>query len=363
MRQNRPEPGDLIGERYRLLSPLGSGGMAEVFRAHDERLDRDVAVKVFRADLADAVDPQRTTRETHLLAGMSHPTVVAVLDASDDTTALPYLVMELVEGRDLGGMLADGALPPDFARRIVADVADALRLLHSRSVVHRDVKPANILVLGDAETDRTGVTAKLTDFGIARMVDGTRLTTSDSILGTAAYLSPEQVRGGGVGPASDVYSLALVLIECLSGGRAFPGPATEAAVARLTRPPALPQNASPKLAALLSRMTARDPAARPPAGEIVEALRGELVGAMTAPESLSTAPVPVLPMAAAAAAVLAEPAVAGGAAAAPAPAREGPAAVRVPPVAPEVEDRPRRRHPLLPAGLGVLCLAVLAGLG
>src|SRR4051812_11245306 len=174
VRGDRPGPGDVLGDRYRLIERLGSGGISDVFRAHDLRLDRPVAVKLFRADLADAVDPQRTSRETHLLGGLSHPTVVGVLDSSDDSCAVPYLVMELVEGQDLGRLLAAGPLSADLARRIVADVADALALLHSRSVIHRDVKPANVLVLDDAESDRTGVTAKLSDFGIAHLMDGGR---------------------------------------------------------------------------------------------------------------------------------------------------------------------------------------------
>jgi serine/threonine protein kinase len=338
-RWSRPGPGDVLGDRYQLSESLGSGGMADVFRATDLRLGRTVAVKLFRADVADAIDPQRTNRETHLLGGVNHRSVVGVLDASDDSSPVPYLVMELVEGHDLAGLLAAGPLPPDLVRRIVADVADALALLHSRTVVHRDVKPANVLVL-DAGTDRTGVTAKLTDFGIAQIVDSTRITAPDSILGTAAYLSPEQVRGGSVGAASDVYSLGLVLIECLTGDRAFPGPVSEAAVARLVRPPALPENASVGLAELLSRMTALDPEVRPTAAEVADALRGDLVGAMTAPEATSTARIPVVAVPAAASLFddLAALSDAG-------------------------EERPHRAHRVLATGFWTLVLALVAGLG
>ncbi|MDQ1513109.1 MAG: eukaryotic-like serine/threonine-protein kinase, partial [Microbacteriaceae bacterium] len=187
---------------------------------------------------------------------------------------------------------ARGPLSADFARRIIADVAAALEVLHGQGIVHRDVKPGNILVPAGARADYAGVTAKLTDFGIAQMVDGASLTGPESILGTAAYLSPEQVRGTRLRPASDVYSLGLVMLEALTGQRSFPGQAAESAVARLTRPPALPANASPALAHLLSRMTALDPADRPRAAEVASLLREDLVGAITAPDATSTAPTP-----------------------------------------------------------------------
>jgi tRNA A-37 threonylcarbamoyl transferase component Bud32 len=292
---DEPVPGDILGNRYEILEEIGRGGMATVYKGRDLRLSRKVAVKVFRGGFADAVDPRRTTQEMQLLGGVNHPAIVSVLDASNgDERFGSYLVMELVVGDDLGALLkrARGPLSADFARRIVGDVASALQLLHEKGVVHRDVKPGNILVSAGAGQGLSGVTAKLTDFGIAQMVDGAALTASDSILGTAAYLSPEQVRGSRLRPASDVYSLGLVLLETLTGRRAFPGPAAEAAVARLTRPPALPIDASPALADLLSRMTALDPSARPRAEEVAAALRGDLAGAITAPDAEHTAEVP-----------------------------------------------------------------------
>ncbi|MDQ1513621.1 MAG: eukaryotic-like serine/threonine-protein kinase, partial [Microbacteriaceae bacterium] len=228
MTNREPEPGDVLGGRYEILGELGRGGMATVYRGRDLRLQRRVAVKVFRGGFAEAVDPRRTTQEMHLLAGVNHPSVVSVLDASDgDGTFGTYLVMELVHGDDLGALLkkARGPLSADFARRIIADVAGALEVLHGQGIVHRDVKPGNILVPADARADYAGVTAKLTDFGIAQMVDGASLTGPESILGTAAYLSPEQVRGTRLRPASDVYSLGLVMLEALTGQRSFPGQA------------------------------------------------------------------------------------------------------------------------------------------
>lgn len=276
--EREPGPGDVLAGRYEIQSELGRGGMATVYRGLDRRLERRVAVKVFRGGFAEAVDPKRTTQEMRLLAAVNHPSVVAVLDASrGDGVFGAFLVMELVVGDDLGALLhrARGALSPDFARRIVADVASALTALHAQGVVHRDVKPANILVPTAAMSSPTAVAAKLTDFGIAQLVDGARLTGPDSILGTAAYLSPEQVRGAPPRPASDVYSLGLVLLEAVSGRRAFPGPAAESAMARLHRPPALPEEASPALAELLSRMTALDPAHRPAASDVAAILRAQ----------------------------------------------------------------------------------------
>jgi serine/threonine protein kinase len=302
MAEREATTGDVLGGRYELQAELGRGGMATVFSGMDLRLQRRVAIKVFRGGFSEAVDPQRTTQEMRLLAAVNHPSVVSVLDASNgDGVFGAFLVMELVVGDDLGRLLhrARGALSADFARRIVADVAGALATLHAQGVVHRDVKPANILVPTSASTSSSGVAAKLTDFGIAQLVDGARLTAPDSILGTAAYLSPEQVRGAPPRPASDIYSLGLVLLEALTGKRAFPGSAAEAAMARLQRPPALPEDASPALADLLSRMTALDPSHRPAAADVAGTLRDLLVGRVTAPDATQTAPTPVAGLAAA----------------------------------------------------------------
>ncbi|WP_158590068.1 serine/threonine-protein kinase [Amnibacterium setariae] len=296
MPERDPGPGDVLAGRYEIQTELGKGGMATVFSGLDRRLQRRVAIKVFRGGFSEAVDPKRTTQEMRLLAAVNHPSVVSVLDASNgDGVFGAFLVMELVVGDDLGALLhrARGPLAADFARRIVADVAGALAVLHAQGVVHRDVKPANILVPTAAAASTTTVSAKLTDFGIAQLVDGARLTGPESILGTAAYLSPEQVRGAAPRPASDIYSLGLVLLEALTGKRAFPGPAAEAAMARLQRPPALPEDASPALADLLSRMTALDPEHRPSASDVAASLRELLVGRVTAPEAAQTAPTPV----------------------------------------------------------------------
>ncbi|HEY8319695.1 MAG TPA: serine/threonine-protein kinase [Amnibacterium sp.] len=268
--------GTTFDDRYRIGDLLGRGGMADVWRATDLDTGSEVAVKLFRDGIAAGLDPERAARETAACQGLTHPAIVEVLGSGGAEGDQPYLVLELVEGGDLGALLADGPLPADAVREIAADVADALAALHGRRLVHRDVKPGNILVV-----DRPGpVAAKLTDFGIVAALDGTRLTATDAILGTAAYLSPEQVRGDGVGTASDVYSLGLVLLEALTGTRAFPGGLAESAVARLNRPPRLPADASPALASLLAAMTALDPAQRPAAAEVATRLRS-LAGAMT----------------------------------------------------------------------------------
>jgi eukaryotic-like serine/threonine-protein kinase len=277
MNDVRPTTGDVLDRRYRLTERVGRGGMADVYAAVDLRDGGRVAVKVFRDDVADAIDPNRTTRELRILGGLHAPTIVEVLAASEAGAEHPYLVMELVLGGNLGASIADGPLTPERVRRIGLDIAGALAALHERHLVHRDVKPANILVPHDGP-----IAAKLADFGIALAIDSTRLTATNSILGTAAYLSPEQVQGTAVGPASDVYALGLVLIEALTGARAFGGSLAETAVARLTRAPALPADASLELARLLIGMTALEPTDRPTAFEVttmLDALEGGMVAA------------------------------------------------------------------------------------
>ena len=223
-------------QRYDFREHLGSGGMADVYRARDTELGRDVAVKVFRADDDTVADLQRREREIRLLSRLNHPGLVGIHDAGvlmHEGVARRYVVMEYVEGRSLAHRLARGPMKPRQVADIGAQMADALSYVHGHGIVHRDVKPENILV---AEVPTLGYTlmAKLADFGVAQFVDGSRLTGDGAIMGTAAYISPEQARGEEVGTPSDVYSL---------GPRAPRGPARRARVPRErdrggARPPA-----------------------------------------------------------------------------------------------------------------------------
>jgi serine/threonine protein kinase len=183
--------GTVLAGRFRVTGLLGSGGMATVYLADDEALGRPVAVKVFRRDLADGDDLQRQQDEIQLLATLNHPGLVTLFDASTDDAGNAFLVMELVDGTDLHSRLRDGPLSPALVARIGGTLADALVYVHAKGVIHRDIKPGNIL-LPRPDEHHSGPAAKLADFGIARIVDGARLTATGKILGTATYFSPEQ---------------------------------------------------------------------------------------------------------------------------------------------------------------------------
>ncbi|MFJ8958424.1 protein kinase [Lentzea sp. NPDC102401] len=258
-----PPDSVLLADRYRLGEVLGTGGVAQVRRARDVLLARDVAVKLFKPgeDLADA---HRIDNEIRALAGLSHPGLVTVFDA-DPGGEEPYVVLELIEGRTLRDRVADGPMSVDDVRRVGGALADALAHVHARGLVHRDVKPSNILL------DADGL-PRLADFGLVRFTDGASLTKTGLVVGTAAYLSPEQVRGEEVTEAADVYALGLVLLECLTGHREYEGAEVEAAVARLHRPPVVPDDLPFDLVRLLSRMTSLSAARRPSARECAEAL-------------------------------------------------------------------------------------------
>lgn len=266
----------LLGNRYRTTELIGSGGAASVHRAVDENLGREVAVKLFRPNVTDDDENRRQQTETLLLATLNHPGLVTLLDAGtvqeEDGRTSTFLVMELVDGPDLRRTLKSGPLGPHETASLGADLADALNYVHSNGVIHRDVKPANILLYPQAEND-TRLYPKLTDFGIARMTDATVATAHGATIGTANYLSPEQALGGAVEPRTDIYSLGLVLLECLTGEKAFPGPIVESAVARLVRDPEIPAALGTDWVELLRAMTARTVEARPEAHDAAAALR------------------------------------------------------------------------------------------
>ncbi|WP_433862010.1 serine/threonine-protein kinase [Streptomyces sp. L7] len=262
-----------IARRYHLLQRIGSGGMAEVYRAHDELLGRDVALKVFRREFASADDLRRQKGEVRILANLSHPSLVTLFDTTSDEEGRGVLVLEFVDGTDAGARLKAGPLPSPAVAALGADVARALAYIHGRGVVHRDIAPANILL---PSATASGVHAKLTDLGIARLIDDARITSTGFVIGTASYLSPEQAAGRPVGPPSDVYSLGLVLLECLTGTREFPGSGVESAVARLSRDPEVPETLDPEWRRLIRSMVAREPDHRPTAAAVADQLAGLL---------------------------------------------------------------------------------------
>jgi serine/threonine protein kinase len=214
--------------RYRLLQRLGSGGFGEVWRARDELLRREVAVK--RIPLAADDVAQRAAREAHAAARLSHPAIVALYEAAEQDGHF-YLTSELVEGDTLAHLIADDALCDEEIVEIGLALCDALAHAHSRGVIHRDVKPQNILV-PEQPCDRSGV-AKLTDFGGARLAGEQALTQTGDVLGTLAYMAPEQSEGLQAGPEADLYSLALVLYEALSGENPVRAPTPAATVRRI----------------------------------------------------------------------------------------------------------------------------------
>ncbi|HWB68273.1 MAG TPA: serine/threonine-protein kinase [Mycobacteriales bacterium] len=262
---NPPAEAGLIDRRYRLGPRLGAGGVAEVFQAFDERLHRDVAIKVFRGDVGEELS--RHGEEMRTLARLNHPALVTVFDAGvDAATGRPFLVMALVEGTTLADELQPGALPAARTAAIGETLADALAYVHGQGVIHRDIKPANVLISVDGRVH-------LADFGIARLADSAHVTRAGDVLGTPAYFAPEQVNGEVVGPPADVYALGLVLLECLTGRREYDGPAMEAALARLNRPPAIPRELPEAWRDLLTAMTALHPAARISAAQAADRLR------------------------------------------------------------------------------------------
>ena len=279
---------ELLAQRYHLDRRIGHGGMAEVWVATDMQLDRRVAVKWLKANLAtDPVVAERFRREAIAVAGLNHPNIVAVHDVFEHD-GRQAVVMQLVDGKSLRQLL-DGQkrLGPELTIHIGAAVASALDEAHRAGFVHRDVKPANILVTSDGRV-------LLTDFGIAKGLDiaDTDLTSDNVMMGTAKYLSPEQVRGRKLDGRADLYSLGLVLYECLAGRVPFQGETdADTALARLQRDPTDLARLRPTLPVglinLIHRTLARNPAHRPPTGAD---LRAALLAVDTTPPTIDGTP-------------------------------------------------------------------------
>ena len=268
----------LLSDRYELGPALGFGGMSEVHGGRDVRLGRDVAIKVLRADLAR--DPQfqiRFRREAQNAASLNHPAIVAVYDTGEVPTQdipLPFIVMEYVAGRTLRDMVkSDGPFDPMYACEVLADVCAALDFSHRHGIIHRDVKPANVMIT-------PGGAVKVMDFGIARALSDAQpaVTQTAAVIGTAQYLSPEQARGESVDARSDVYSTGCVLFELLTGRPPFTGDSPVAvAYQHVREDPRLPSELDPRvppeLDAIALKALAKNPANRyQSAGEMREDL-------------------------------------------------------------------------------------------
>ncbi|MDR7301993.1 serine/threonine-protein kinase [Haloactinomyces albus] len=290
-----PTSGHLLAERYRLDQRIAVGGMGEVWQAVDVRLDRTVAVKVLKAELCgDAEFLHRFRTEARTTASLNHPGIAAVHDYGE-TAATPdgpedtaYLVMELVEGEPLAAILArEGRITSEHTLEMLEQAGNALQAAHGRSLVHRDVKPGNILVTP------TG-TIKITDFGIAKAADAAPVTRSGTVMGTAHYISPEQALGNDATPASDVYSLAVVGYECLMGHRPFlsDNAVTVAMMHIREVAPLLPPDVPRNVRALIEATLVKDPRYRySGGGEFANAVSSVRAGGpLPAPAALTVPP-------------------------------------------------------------------------
>lgn len=278
------QTGSVFGNRYTLGDRIAVGGMGEVWRATDQVLGRKVAIKLLSPSLADQPGFARRFREeARHTAQLGHPNIAAVHDYGEDSGA-SWLVMELVEGKPLSQIIGEGPLPPRRVSAIMTQAALALQDAHENGVIHRDVKPANILIRHDGSV-------KLTDFGIARAVDAAPITRTGEVMGTAQYISPEQAMGKPVGPASDLYALGVVAHEMLTGERPFDeGSPVATAMAHIHNPPPpLPASVPEPLAGVVMACLAKDPAARPLSGGDVSAA---LSGAPDAPTFARTEVIP-----------------------------------------------------------------------
>jgi serine/threonine-protein kinase len=263
------EPGDVLGGRYQLVERVGAGGAGEVWRALDESLDRTVAVKVLRPELAqDQGTIRRFSTEARIMARLNHPGIAAVYDFGQEPDGTAYLVMRFVPGEALRSIVErNGSISVELTMDVVAEAAEALACAHDADVIHRDVKPGNLMV-------RANGSVVLTDFGIARAA-GNDLTGAGLVLGTARYLAPEQATGEELTPAVDIYALGVTAYECLTGRPPFDGSnPIEVAMRHVdTTAPPLPKTLPAPVRALVSAMMSKDPDRRPTALEVADAAR------------------------------------------------------------------------------------------
>jgi serine/threonine-protein kinase len=264
-----PGVGGVLGGRYTLTERIAAGGMGDVWAATDQVLGRTVAIKIMRPNTTDEGNfAARFRDEARHTAALSHPNIAAVYDyGEDDGTA--YLVMELVPGVPLSTIIAEGPMPPEQVRLILGQCALALAAAHEAGVVHRDVKPANVMVTPEGKV-------KLTDFGIARAVDAVGHTRTGEVMGTPQYLAPEQAMGQRVTGATDLYSLGVVGHEMLTGKRPFDaGSAVATALAQISEPPPpLPPHVTDPLRSAIEACLVKDPAQRPSSAASLAALLG-----------------------------------------------------------------------------------------
>ncbi|MER6778011.1 MULTISPECIES: serine/threonine-protein kinase [unclassified Streptomyces] len=262
----QPERDTLLAGRYRLRALIGSGGTADVFRGTDEVLGREVAVKVFRAG-TDTATANDFRDEARTLARLSHRALVTVFDFDPGRQGQgAFIVTELIRGATLRARIDAGPLSTVHVTRLGAEIASALDHVHSHGIVHHDVKPSNVL-LSDAGSPH------LADFGLSRTVHGRSCQTSETLVGTLAYMAPEQFLGQGASTASDIYALGLTLLEALTGQREYQGTPMEVGTAHLLHGPRLPEGLPGGLGRLLNAMTDQDPQARPDAALVHLRLR------------------------------------------------------------------------------------------
>ncbi|MGA5224264.1 protein kinase [Streptomyces albidoflavus] len=352
-------PGDMIGGRFTLLGPLGSGGMGTVWRARDEVLQREVALKEVRPPDPALTGPgaaatlrERVLREARALARLSHPHVVTIhqiVDAGPDTH--PWIVMELVPGESLADRLQRGPLLPQEAAALGRQILAALRSAHAAGIHHRDVKPANILLRTDPGVPGPP-SAVLTDFGIAALQGSTALTATGDLIGSPEYIAPERVRGRDDHPASDLWSLGLVLYVAVEGHSPLRRATTLATLAAVLDEPVPPPVRSGPLAAVLGALLVRDPEARPDAATLDRLLTEAASGSAPSwaePTVSGPRPVPATPVAPPPPAPPTPPP------GAPAPGTQAPAPYRPPlPTPTTAVTRPRRRTGALVAGAAAL---------